>query len=40
VVDQAALYGLLLKLRDTGLPLVSVAKVEPDPLDVHTSDPR
>ena len=40
VVDQSALYGLLLKLRDTGLPLVSVAKVEPDPLDVHTSDPR
>ena len=39
-VDQAALYGLLLKLRDTGLPLVSVAKVEPDPLDVYTSDPR
>jgi len=24
VVDQAALYGLLTKLRDLGLPLVSV----------------
>ena len=24
VVDQAALYGLLAKLRDLGLPLVSV----------------
>jgi hypothetical protein len=29
VVDQAALYGLLNKLRDIGLPLVSVQRVEP-----------
>ena len=28
VVDQAALYGLLNKLRDIGLPLVSVQRVE------------
>ena len=28
VVDQAALYGLLAKLRDLGLPLVSVNRVE------------
>lgn len=28
VVDQAALYGLLNKLRDIGLPLVSVHRVE------------
>ncbi|MGA8245657.1 MAG: hypothetical protein WB797_02020 [Nocardioides sp.] len=30
VVDQAALHGLLHQLRDIGLPLVSVARVEPD----------
>jgi hypothetical protein len=30
VVDQAALHGLLRKVRDTGLPLVSVIGVEPD----------
>jgi hypothetical protein len=28
VVDQAALYGLLAKLRDLGLPLLSVKQVE------------
>ena len=30
VADQSALHGLLHKLRDTGLPLVSVNQVEPD----------
>ena len=40
VVDQAALYGLLQKIRDMGLPLVSVTQVEPDQLDVPTADPR
>ncbi len=30
VVDQAALHGLLQKVRDTGLPLVSVERVEPE----------
>jgi len=29
VVDQAALYGLLRKVRDVGLPLLSVSPVEP-----------
>jgi hypothetical protein len=30
VVDQAALYGLLAKLRNLGLPLLSVKSVEMD----------
>jgi len=29
VVDQSALYGLLKKVRDLGMPLVSVNRVEP-----------
>lgn len=31
VVDQAALHGLLQRLRDLGLALISLAQVEPDP---------
>jgi len=30
VVDQAALHGLLKKVRDLGMPLISVTGVEPD----------
>jgi hypothetical protein len=30
IADQAALHGLLQKVRDVGLPLVSVICVEPD----------
>ena len=30
VLDQAALHGLLRKVRDVGLPLISVTRVEPD----------
>ena len=29
VVDQAALHGLLRKVRDLGMPLISVTSVEP-----------
>jgi hypothetical protein len=29
VVDQAALHGLLHKVRDLALPLISVARIEP-----------
>ena len=32
VIDQAALHGLLKKVRDLGMPLVSVSPVEPGPL--------
>ena len=45
VVDQAALHGLLQRLRDLSLPLISVNQVEPvpDPTDAlddpHASNP-
>jgi hypothetical protein len=31
IVDQAALYGLLKRVRNLGIPLVSVNRVEPGP---------
>ena len=37
VADQAALHGLLQKVRDTGLPLVSVICTEPDQPALSTS---
>jgi hypothetical protein len=33
VVDQAALHGLLKKVRDLGIPLLSVNRVEPNQVD-------
>jgi len=38
VVDQAALHGLLKKVRNLGMPLISVNRVEPEQAD--TSDVR
>ena len=40
VVDQAALHGLLQKVRDVGLPLVSVTEINQDVPDVPTITPR
>ena len=34
VVDQAALHGLLKRVRDLGMSLVSVSPVQPDGSDV------
>ena len=40
VVDQAALHGLLQKLRDIGMPLVSVTQVNRDQGDEPTIEPQ
>jgi hypothetical protein len=38
IADQAALHGLLQKVRDVGLPLVSVTQVDPGQPTVSTTD--
>ncbi len=40
VVDQAALHGLLQKVRDVGLPLVSVIQVQPGQPPAPPIEPR
>ena len=45
ITDQAALHGLLHKVRDLGLPLLSVARTEPGhpgepPSPTHPTHPR
>lgn len=39
VVDQAALHGLLRKVRDLGLPLLSVMHVDPKQADGPAGKP-
>lgn len=31
VIDQSALHALLRKVRDLGMPLISVNRIDPDP---------
>ena len=39
VCDQAALHGLLKKVRDLGMPLLSINPIEPDQAAVAAADP-
>jgi hypothetical protein len=39
VIDQAALHGLLKKVRDLAIPLLSVIRVEPSQSNVAKSKP-
>ena len=38
VVDQSALHGLLRKVRDLGLPLLSVQSIETEQTDAHSDN--
>ena len=42
IVDQTALHGVLIKIRDLGLPLLSLTRVEPDErnLLMHTEEEK
>ena len=39
VADQAALHGLLRRVRDLGLPLISVIRIEPESTDGPDATP-
>ena len=34
IIDQTALHGVLIKIRDLGLPLLSLTRIDPDISDV------
>ena len=38
VVDQAALHGVLKKVRDVAMPLVSVMRMKPDPAEASDTN--
>ena len=40
IPDQAALHGLLQRVRDTGLPLVSVIRIAADPAEGPVNELR
>jgi hypothetical protein len=37
IIDQTALHGVLIKIRDLGLPLLALTRIDPDLSDVFTS---
>jgi hypothetical protein len=39
-IDQAALHGLLKKVRDLGLTLLSINPIEPDQAEMIPADPN
>jgi hypothetical protein len=40
IIDQAALHGLLKKVRDLGMPLLSVNRVKPAQIEAPDTKPR